>query len=827
MWSVRSALGIALAPVVVIGAFGVGAAARPAVSAAQDGPHVYVSPDGDDAAPGTRDQPFRTLERARDAVRELIADGMTADVTVVLREGTYYLDESLRLNENDSGRDGHQVVYTNEPGENAVVAGGRPITGWEQVEGTEVFRAPVPDLNGEPWTFNQLFASSERQTLAREPDTGFFQTGWITDDVIPEADRRRKLLYTQAEAGLMGSIADPQSVQVYVYGTRDWFSNTIRLESIDLEDRIITMTAEALQGINRGSHYFVQGFAEALDQPGEWYLDRGAGYVYYWPADTTVPLDQQSIVAPTVQDIFDLRGTHPENRLRDIVVDGLTFDVSAFTDYFMETEEASSDETATGRGRVWNRPAERNRHGSIRLENTRNIELRDLEVRNAGFSGISIDEYSRNVTVSGSEIHEAGYHGIIMTGTRPGTLTGSGIQVYDNREHTIVDNHIHHDGILVGHGSGIFINQSGDNLISHNHVHDQARYGIGGKGLIGSEMPDHLPDTYDGPEITWENHFDLLTSRNNVISFNHIHNVLQQTEDGGAISFKGVGTGTVIDNNYVHDVQGVPGVHASLLYEGIYLDDDTSYALVSNNVVHDVNGPGSNLTIYAKGFGNRITNNILVTSTTGSSTVGIISGQWLNVPVREHQWDHNIIYATRGPLNLYQFASEWIAWEESPWVQASDHNLFYSPTGEYVVTNIPGDDTLASWRTLLGGRYDQNSVTADPLFVDPDNHDYRLQPDSPALDLGFQPIDLSTVGPRETPVPSCEGTIDIGGADTGVADFAVGSACAGESLRADDGPDHGSYVRRVGAMTDAWASDGLITVRDRASIISAAAAARP
>ncbi|TDE11144.1 right-handed parallel beta-helix repeat-containing protein [Jiangella asiatica] len=739
MRTLRLALAAVLAATLGAGSAG------PAGGVQGDGAtQVYVSPDGDDAGTGSADQPFQSLERARDAVRELIAGGMTGDVVVRLGGGTYYLDEPLRLDERDSGRDGHQVVYTNEPGERPVVVGGRPINGWHP-HTRDVWRAHVPEVAAGDWTFNQLFVGGERATLARSPNSGYYRAGSPNPVIAPE-DRQLRFRYTQAEAGVVDSIADPRSVQVYVYGTRDWFSNTIRLESIDRDDRVATLTSEALQALNQGSHYRLEGFAEALDQPGEWYLDRDEGYVYYWPADTSVPLNRQTIVAPTVQDVFVLRGTSPDQRVHDVVVEGLGFDGSGFTDYFMETEEASSDETATGRGRVWNRPAERNRHGTVRLENSENVVLRDLEIKNAGFSGISIDQYSRGVTVTGNEIHEYGYHGVILTGVRAGIVDDEGAQVYDNRDHTIVDNHIHHGGRLVGHGSGIFINQSGDNLISHNHVHDQARYGIGGKGLIGSEMADHLPDTYDGPEITWENHFDLLTSRDNVISFNHIHNVLQQTEDGGAISFKGVGTGTVVDNNYIHHVEGVPGVHASLLYEGIYLDDDTSYALIENNIVHDVNGPGSNLTIYAKGFGNRITNNVLVTSTTGTSTVGIISGQWLNVPVREHQWDHNIIYAAHGPLNLYQFAGGWFPATDPPWVQASDHNLFYSPTGEYVVTNIPGDDTLANWRTLLDGRYDQNSVTADPLFVDPENHDYRLQPNSPALDLGFQPIDTEKIG---------------------------------------------------------------------------------
>lgn len=727
----------------------VAAEAQKAPDAAQA--TIYVSPGGDDNGDGSQTRPFKTLERARDEVRAVIAAGMTGDVVVRLGGGTYYRDTPFRLNERDSGRDGYQVVYTSAPGEQPIITGGRPLSNWEDA-GSGVYRAHVPDLGGQPWTFNQLFVNGERATLAHEPDGGFFRAG-SPGQVIGEDDRQLKFRYTQTQAAVLQGIADLKSVQVFVYGTRDWFSNTISLASIDPPTRVATLSAEALQAINQGSRYRLEGYAEALDEPGEWYLDRTGGYVYYRPAQAELPIEQQTIVAPTVKDVFMLQGTHPENRARNIDVSGLTFSGSAFTDYFVETEEASSTETATGRGRVWNRPAERNRHAMIRLENASKITLRELTITNAGFSGVSIDEHSREVTVARSEISEYGYHGVILTGVRAGTLLANGQQVYDNRDNVVTDNHIHHGGVLVGHGGGIFLNQSGNNLISHNDIHDQARYGIAAKGLIGTEIADHVPDDYAGPEITWENHFDLLTSRDNVVSFNHVRNVLQQTEDGGGISFKGVGKGTVIQNNYVHDIEGVPTIHASQLYEGIYLDDDTSYALVTNNVVHDVNGPGSNLTIYAKGYENRITNNVLVPSQTGTSTVGIISGQWLNVPVRNHTWDHNIIFTPDGPLNAYQFAGDWFPADDPPWVKSSDNNLFFSPTGDYRVTNIPGDDTLASWQTLLGNRYDQNSVTADPLFVDAAGHDYRLRPGSPALDLGIESIDLSGIGPRVVVTP--------------------------------------------------------------------------
>ena len=56
--------------------------------------------------------------------------------------------------------------------------------------------------------------------------------------------------------------------------------------------------------------------------------------------------------------------------------------------------------------------------------------------------------------------------------------------------------------------------------------------------------------------------------------------------------------------------------------------------------------------------------------------------------------------------------------------------------------------SAADWAAWQAAGFDVNSVWADPLFVDAENDDYRLQEASPAFSLGFRAIDTSRVGPR-------------------------------------------------------------------------------
>ena len=69
----------------------------------------FVSPTGDDANPGTQDQPFATLQRAQQAARQKRGD-------VFLRGGTYYLSAPLVFTAQDSGAKDAPVVFQNYQG---------------------------------------------------------------------------------------------------------------------------------------------------------------------------------------------------------------------------------------------------------------------------------------------------------------------------------------------------------------------------------------------------------------------------------------------------------------------------------------------------------------------------------------------------------------------------------------------------------------------------------------------------------------------------------------------------------------------------------------
>jgi hypothetical protein len=191
----------------------------------------------------------------------------------------------------------------------------------------------------------------------------------------------------------------------------------------------------------------------------------------------------------------------------------------------------------------------------------------------------------------------------------------------------------------------------------------------------------------------------------------------------------GTSPGTVIRNNYIHHVFHSPAWRGA--GEGIILDNGCSGILVENNVVHDAvaGGFGTNFNC----FGNIIQNNIFAYGREYQLTV--YGDQPTGRPQPKGEvFARNIVVWSEGPLvkehDWPNFTTLW------------DYNLYYQERGEPVIFL---KYTFDQWKAR---GLDEHSIIADPLFVDAKKGNFALKAGSPALRLGFRPIDLSTVGPR-------------------------------------------------------------------------------
>ena len=110
---------------------------------------IFISSNGNDGSgKGTKEQPYRTVYKAREEVRAIIAKGLTGDITVFLRGGKFYLDSNLIFRENDGGNDGYRITYCNYEKEKAFIVGGKPITNWKLDKGNQQLAYGVNELQG-------------------------------------------------------------------------------------------------------------------------------------------------------------------------------------------------------------------------------------------------------------------------------------------------------------------------------------------------------------------------------------------------------------------------------------------------------------------------------------------------------------------------------------------------------------------------------------------------------------------------------------------------------------------------------------------------------
>jgi hypothetical protein len=274
---------------------------------------VHVAPAGDDASgDGSAAKPFATLARARDEVRAIKKRGeVKGAIGVLVAPGEYRTSQTLTLTKADSGSDGAPVVYrSTEPGK-AVLYGGTRLTGFTPVTDPVILARLPEEARGHvrqcdlkalgvndygeltvrgfgqkpsPPTL-ELFFDGRPMTLARWPNQGYVDIRELVNPGSPQDGTPAVIGYEDARHERWLQAEDPW---LFGYFRFLWADATIKIAAIDPAARTLT-TAEPYAYSNGGMSteqgiiYYAFNLLEELDLPGEWYLDRRAGILYFYP----------------------------------------------------------------------------------------------------------------------------------------------------------------------------------------------------------------------------------------------------------------------------------------------------------------------------------------------------------------------------------------------------------------------------------------------------------------------------------------------------------------------------------------------------------------
>lgn len=269
----------------------------------------FVSPTGDDRAPGTFDRPFATLAHARDVVRKHDCGDECRGVTVWLRGGTYALDKTFVLTAADSGRPGAPITYRAWKKETPVLSGAWtiPPDAWKHVEDARIpmsirdkvwvadvrsrgFDAMRPDsLCGfgcppSAYSICGLYCNGKLLPLARHPNDGFLKTSSVVDETnqVFTADGLDCSRWTPDVA---------PDLQAFGYWRELWADMTVPAV-VDGNKGAVRLTVKNEWARPKANMpFYLQNALAALDAPGEWFLDRDAGLLYVYPIEGNRPSD--------------------------------------------------------------------------------------------------------------------------------------------------------------------------------------------------------------------------------------------------------------------------------------------------------------------------------------------------------------------------------------------------------------------------------------------------------------------------------------------------------------------------------------------------------
>jgi hypothetical protein len=274
------------------------------------GVDFYVAPNGSDNNTGTSaGAAFQTLPKAQQAVRQ-VTKGMTGNITVHVGSGIYTLSAPLKFTAEDSGQGGFAVAWV---GKNALISGGRKITGWT-AGSNSVYSANVPVGTKSRNLYVNGQASNYARRKINRKDFSYTTTSmkwtsgsydWITSTAgIANAEVRFINSFADRYAPIKSTGNRELVMKQNTWFNQNWGYDTISKPNADF-------------GV------WIQNALALLTEGGQFYLDSGAGKVYYKPLSGE-NMGSVDAYLGALETLVVFGGSY-DNPVHDISFEGLSF----------------------------------------------------------------------------------------------------------------------------------------------------------------------------------------------------------------------------------------------------------------------------------------------------------------------------------------------------------------------------------------------------------------------------------------------------------------------------------------------------------------------
>jgi hypothetical protein len=501
----------------------------------------HVSPNGADSNNGSAAKPWKTIQHGVASLRQAHGPNV-ASVVLNIHGGTYRIDTPIRISNKDSAPEHAQTIIKNFNKERVTISGARSIEGWSVHDSSKgIYKATVGDL-----AFRQVYADGTRYIRARTPN--------VTKraDKSPQFNSPLSFDKTKKTLSIPSNLVAKwnQFERVEMIYSRDWVTNVLRLKnyteangtaSIELQE------PERSQFFGRDTpklratdpFYFENAYG-FLDDAREWYLDRDAKTLYLITDNKAPP---QGVEVPVLDTLVEVAGTEAD-LVRGITFQGIEFSYSTWT--------KPDIQGLTGGQSIFSNLAN-HPGGAIVVNNARRILIEGCAIRNVGNQGILVTGITDELTIKGNIVETGAANGIVLYGS-------GGTNV------TIADNFIRNMGLDFGAGTGVVAQYSSNTKIANNDI-----WGI----------------PYAGVSLGWGWTKERTHLEHNAVRRNAIHNVCQQMSDCGAIYTLSRQDGTILEENWIHDVTRSTYANGHSC-NGIFHDEGSSEMTDRGNVFDNI-----------------------------------------------------------------------------------------------------------------------------------------------------------------------------------------------------------------------------------------------
>ena len=544
--------------------------------------------------------PDSSLVDAVRKAREMRRLGKATEVTIHLSAGTYYLYEPLRLRPEDS-------ELTIE-GNNAVISGGLPINGWRK-QG-KMLVADVPDFNGCPIDFRQLWINGRKAVRARDV-SDFEQMHRILT-----YDKKNQVLWIPRKAveklkAYLSPITSHLSPLEMVLHEM-WCTSNLRIKSLTPQGDSVAVRFHNPEGPIQFQHpwpspmtpdtkhpspFYLTNAKELLDELGEWYHDIRDHKLYYMPqaSDLRHQTSDLHAVVPVLETLVEFIGT-AERPVRHITIKGVTFSHTTWMRpsekghvplqagmYLTEAYKLRPQIDRPNNHKLDNQGWLGRADAAVELRYTEDVNFDGCRFEHLGGSGLDYVTNCKGGTVSHCTFTDIAMNGYVCGSFSPeGLETHLPYQPTDFREvctgqvveQSVFYNVTNEDWGCVAICAG-YVN---DITIDHNTIHDVS---------------------YTGISLGWGWNRDLVCMKDNKVYANLIYNYAQHMYDCAGIYTLGNQPGTLITENVVRDIAKPSYVHDPNHWFYLYTDEGSSNITLRDNwtpeekFLKNANGPGN------------------------------------------------------------------------------------------------------------------------------------------------------------------------------------------------------------------------------------------